>query len=192
MTQPTNDNPGRQAAEQAKAYDSPFKPTNLVLDDGTTIEIPPHPNLRMLDDDRLAAYEELLFETESYDRAEIHLPQRTVKDDDGTEMVLPAETKPGLPLIPYRKDGQLITPPHNVRVVQVVLGEQEYARLRAGTINGRRASSADVWQIWNEQGLRLTERAAADPKSDASTGVLEKVAETDSQRPVEVPPPADS
>ena len=159
MPQPVP-NVARRGREQAKAYESVFAPTALELDDGTVIDIPPHPNLRMLDDDRQAAYEELLFETESYDRLpDIHFPEQTL--DSGA--VIPADTKRGALLEPYRKGGELIKPPHSVRVVQAALGEDVYTVLRAG---GR--SAADVWRIWNEQGLRITERQAADSKSNGS------------------------
>jgi hypothetical protein len=154
-----------EATAQAREYDSPFASTDLVLDDGTVIELPPHPNLRILDDDRLADYEALLFEAESYDRGpDFYIPEQQAKDSAGNPITLPAETRPGPLLVPYRKNGKLVTPPHSVRVVQTVLGEDDYAKLRAGTINGKRGSAGDVWKIWNEQNLGLIERRAADPK----------------------------
>ena len=154
-----------EARAQASEYDSVFAPTDLTLDDGDVIEIPPHPNLRILDDDRLAAYEELLFESESYARGpEIYIPEQKAKDRAGNEITLPSETRPGALLVPYRKDGALISPPYSVKVVQVVLGDEEYARLRAGKINGRRGSAGEVWRIWNEQSQALVDRQAADPK----------------------------
>lgn len=199
MTQPeqSNTNAGREALDQAKAYDSVFAPSPLTLDDGTTIEVPPHPSLRMLDDDRLADLVKLEFKLESYDRHEIQLPERTIKDENGSEMVLPAETKQGSLREPYRKtdpetgEVELLDPPYIVQLVQVALGD-DYARLRAGTIDGRRGSSADVKRIWDEQSRAIEERRAADSKSNGSTGVLEDVATPDSERPVEVPSPSDS
>lgn len=176
MTKPSS--AGRQAREQASAYRSVFAPTILELDGGVSVEIPPHPNLRMLDDDRQEAYEELLFETESYDRGpEIFIPEQRIRDADGndTGVVLPAETRPGRLLEPYRKDGQLVKPPHSVRVVQVCLGDAVYAKLRAA---GK--SAADVWRIWNEQGLRISERADGDPKSNGSSNGLAAVSAADS------------
>jgi hypothetical protein len=151
MPQPNRPDAAGRAREQAAAYESIFAPTPLQLDnDQGVIEIPPHPNLHMLDDDRQQAYDELLFEIESYDREpDLLIPEQTL--DSG--MVLPAETKRGALLVPYRKDGQLIKPPHSVRVVQAALGDTEYARLRAG---GK--SAADVWRIWNDQGLRAADR----------------------------------
>lgn len=154
-----------EARAQASEYDSVFAPTDLTLDDGDVIEIPPHPNLRILDDDRLAAYEELLFESESYDRGpEIYIPEQKAKDRAGNEITLPSETRPGALLVPYRQDGKLISPPYSVKVVQAVLGDEDYARLRAGRINGRRGSAGEVWRIWNEQSQALVDRQASDPK----------------------------
>ena len=156
-----------QARAQAVEYDSVFAPITLTLDGGEVIEIPPHPNLRILDDDVLADYEALLFEVESYDRGpEVYIPEQKAKDRAGNDITLPAETRPGALLVPYRKDGKLVAPPHTVRVVQVVLGEQDYARLRAGKIGGRRGSAGEIWRIWNEQSQHLLDRQRADSKSD--------------------------
>lgn len=153
----TAPNAGQRAREQAKAYGGVFAPAPLELDDGTVIDIPPHPNLRMLDDEQQEAYEELLFETEGYDRApDIHFPEQKLANG----VVVPEEVRRGNLLEPYRKDGVLIKPPHSVRVVQAALGDELYQQLRAG---GRNA--ADVWRIWNQQGLDIAERQAADSKS---------------------------
>ena len=184
MTQPTNT--GVQAAEQAKAYDSVFAPRELTLDDGTVIEVPPHPNLRMLDDDALAAWDQLWFELESYDHHEVTLPERVVKDADGTEMVLPPETRQGALKVPYRKTDPetgksvLLDPPYEVRVAQIALGD-DYATLRAGTVGGKRGAARHVWALWNAQGFDLTERQAADPKSVDRADGLEAVAPADRQ-----------
>jgi hypothetical protein len=59
----------KQAREQADAYDSIFADVDLELDDGSVVKIPPHPDLGMIDDERMEAFEELLFEVEeTYDR----------------------------------------------------------------------------------------------------------------------------
>jgi hypothetical protein len=121
----------------------------------------------MLDDERQAAYEDLMFEVEGYDRdPDIYIPEQNL--DNG--VVLPSETRKGRLLQPYRKDGVLVKPPHAVRVVQVCLGDETYAKLRKA---GRQA--ADVWRVWNEQGMALAERADADPKSNGSTRSLGSV-----------------
>lgn len=197
MTQPNN--AGRQAREQAKAYDSPFAPTPLKLDDGSVIEVPPFPQLRMLDDDAQAEFERLQFDLESYDRhPDRHIPEQKAKDRNGDEITLPAETVPGQLKEPFRKtdpdtgEVTLLDPPYHVRVARIALGETDYARLRAGTINGRRGSQADVWRVWNEQGVEIAKRAAEDSKSNGSPNYLAAVPAADGQRPVPVPSPADS
>lgn len=164
----------REAREQATAYRSMFAPTPMTLEypDGTTeeIEIPPHPNLRLLDDDNLDAYEDLLFEAEeTYDREpDIVIPEQ--KFDNG--IVLPAETKRGVLKTPYRVTGddgkpQLVKPPWSVKVCMACLGGDTYKKLQAAGM-----SAADVWAIWNEQGLELAERETGDPKSVRGRGTV--------------------
>ena len=151
---------GARAREQAEEYDSVFAPMTLELDNGQTIQIPPHPNLRLLDDDRQEAYEELLFETETYDRhPDIYIPEQQLTSG----VILPAETKRGELMVPYRRDGVLIKPPYSVRVVQVALGDDTYAAVKAG---GKGA--ADVWRLWNESADRIARRQEVDSKSNGS------------------------
>lgn len=179
------------AVEQAKAYKSLFAPQLLRFDDDTTMEIPPHPGLRMMDDDRLAAYDELMFEADTeYERGpDIYVPEQTVKDRDGNELKLAAETRPGNLLVPYRKvnpktgKAELVKPPHEVRVVQAVLGEQKFKELRAKSIDGRPAGARDVWQLWNSRGEELQSRADDDSKSVGGASVLEDTPPSDSERP---------
>ncbi|AKY02823.1 tail assembly chaperone [Mycobacterium phage Phatniss] len=160
------ENNGAAAREQATEFDSPFADRVLRFDDGTTMTIPPHPNLRMLDDDALEAYEAYLEEIETYDREpDLYIPEQTVKDRDGNEMVLPAETRPGaVKGPPYFKDGKRVSPPREVRIVQVVLGMDSYEVLRSKQINGRPAGARDVWRAWTEQGFTIAERAESDSK----------------------------
>jgi len=161
---------GRRAREQATAYDSVFAPTPLELryPDGTTetIEVPPHPNLRMLDDDAQEEYEDLMMEVEGYDREpDIYIPESTLSSG----VVLPAETRRGELKQPYRKDGVRVKPAHSIRVVQIALGDN-YTKLRAAGM-----SAADVWRIWNQQGLDLNKRQEEDSKSNGSGGGLGSV-----------------
>lgn len=181
----TAPNAGSQAREQAKAYDSLLADTELALDDGTIMNIPPHPDLGMLDDDRMEAYEELLMEVETYDREDdIFIPEQRLKDPQtGKEngVVIPASTQQGMLKRPFRKtdeDGvtHRVTPAHSIRVVQAVLGDTAYKQLRAG---GR--SAKDVWRLWSEQGLELRQRQAGDPKSNGSPVDLAAVSTTDSE-----------
>lgn len=175
----TAPNAGDQAREQANAYDSMFGDTPIELSDGTTLLIPPHPDLGMLNDEAQELYEELQFEMESYDREDdIHIPEQRLKDAQGNEtgVVLPASTVRGAPKRPYRKDGQLIKPPHTVRVAKAVLGEVEYARL----VNGGK-SAGDVWRIWAKQAAEIRDREAEDSKSDGGPVALASVPATNSK-----------
>lgn len=161
-----------QAREQAKAYDSLFGDREIELDDGTKLSIPPHPDFGMLDDDRMADYEELQFEVESYDREDdVVVPEQTLKSG----AVLPETKIAGTLKRPFRKNGELIKPPHTVRVVKAALGEIDYKRLREG---GK--SAGDVWRIWGKQGMEVKARQQLDPKSDGGDVDLEAVSPSDS------------
>ena len=169
----TDSKAGQQAREQADAYDSLFADIQLELNDGTFLAIPPHPDLGMLDDEAMEQYEELQFEMESYDREEdIFIPEQRLKDSSGHEngVVLPATTSLGALKRPYRKDGELIRPPHSVRVARIALGEEGYKRLIDGGL-----SAGVVWRAWAKQAAELRDREAADSKSDGSSVDLETV-----------------
>src|SRR4051794_23216823 len=106
--------PISQALEQAEAYDSLFASTPLELNDGTVLMVPPHPDFGMLSDEAMEDYEDLLMEVETYDRdAEIFIPEQKLEGG----VTLPAETRKGELLRPYRKDGVRVKPSHTVRVV---------------------------------------------------------------------------
>lgn len=177
ITLPTADpDAAAQARAQATEYDSPFAPKILRLDgDGGEIEIPPHPNLRMFDDDAQAEYEKLEFEMESYDRhPDIIVPEQKIYDDKGNlTMTLEPTSQRGALKVPHRKtvgdETTLLDPPYTVRVVKIALGEKDYARLRAGKVKGRRGSAAEVWRIWNQQAQDVTAKEKADSKSAAGT-----------------------
>ena len=184
MTQPAKldtASPASDARDQAEAYDSIFANTPLELCDGTILEIPPHPDFGMLDDDRIDDYNELLFERDTtYDREQdIFIPEQRMKDPNTGEengVVLPATTERGMLKVPYRVDGKLLKPAWSVRVVKACLGEKDYELLRAG---GK--SSADVWRIWGKQGQLARERQAADSKSHGSAVDLEAVSSSNSE-----------
>jgi hypothetical protein len=165
--------PIERARDQAEAYDSLFASTPMELNDGSVLMIPPHPDFGMLDDDRMEDYEDLLMEVETYDRdSEIFIPEQKLEGG----VTLPAETRKGELLRPYRKNGVRVKPSHTVRVVQAALGPEDYARLRAGGKN-----AADVWKVWGKQGLAIQERRLFDPKSDGSSVDLESISTPDSE-----------
>lgn len=175
----TAPNAGAQARAQANVYDSLFADTKLELNDGSFMSIPPHPDLGMLDDEQMDAYEDLMMEMETYDREEdIFIPEQRLLDANGNEtgVVLPASTEKGQIKRPFRKDGVRVKPAHSVRVAKIALGEEGYQRLRAG---GR--SAKDVWRIWGRQAAELADRAAADDKSAGSALDMAAVSETDSE-----------
>jgi hypothetical protein len=181
----TSPDAAAEAREQADEYESLFGSTELELDDDSTIKIPPHPDYGMLDDDAMAAYEQLQFEADTeYEREEdIYIPEQRLKDRETgqeTGVVLPPSTQRGSLKTPYRRlvDGKsvLVTPPHSVQVVKAVLGDVEYKRLREG---GK--SSGDVWRVWNEQALKVRERQQRDSKSVSSTVDLAAVPTTDTK-----------
>lgn len=175
------------AREQAGEYGSIFASSTLTLDDGTDIEIPPHPNLRMFDDEAQAAFERLEFELESYDRhPDVQVPEQKIYDKHGNLVsTLAPDTHPGQLKVPHRKtdpdtgEATLLDPPYTVQVVQIALGE-DYELLRMGKVGGRRGSARDVWRIWNEQGQKIADRQAADSKSDGGAVDLAAVPEADS------------
>lgn len=170
---------GRQARDQASAYDSLFADTKLELNDGSFISIPPHPDLGMLDDEQMDAYEDLVMEQESYDREEdIYIPEQRLLDSNGNEtgVVIPATTEKGALKRPFRINGVRVKPAYSVRVAQIALGEEGYARLRKGGKN-----AADVWRIWGRQAAELADRQAGDDKSSGSALGMEAVSEADSE-----------
>jgi hypothetical protein len=178
-----------EARAQAEAYDSIFNPVPLKLDKGGTLQIPPHPDLGMLDDDRMDAYTELQFERDTaYERgSDIYIPEQRLKDPktgEETGIVLPSETQPGQLKVPSRwatsgeghEKGDLVKPSWSVRVVKTALGDAAYEKLRAG---GR--SSADVWRIWTKQMIEVRARQEFDSKSHGGTVDLAPVPPPDSE-----------
>jgi hypothetical protein len=136
----------------------------------------------MLDDDALAAWDALWFDLESYDHHEITLPNASSRTPTAPNMILPPETRQGALKVPYRKTNPnngkstLMSPPYEVQVVKIALGADVYDTLRAGTVNGKRGAARHVWAVWTAQGLDLTERQSADPKSAGRANGVETVA----------------
>lgn len=149
----TQDQPsaGERAATQADAYRSIFRSHTFDLGNGDSIEVPPHPALRMLPDDTLEEYEDLLWEVNNqYDRQpDIYHPEQTLTNGS----VVPSSTQKGALIIPYQINGERVRPAHSIRVVQIVLGAERYEKLRAV---GK--SAADIWKLWDEQNLEVANR----------------------------------
>lgn len=177
----TSPDAAAEARAQADAYESLFGDTDLPLDGGDTIKIPPHPDYGLLDDDRMEEYEALQFAVSNeYDReSDVYIPEQRLKDPttgQETGVVLPPQTVRGALKLPYQIDGVRVSPPHSVKVVMAALGEAEYKRLRDG---GK--SSKDVWKIWGQQSLRIQERKQRDDKSASSSVDLAAVPQADSK-----------
>lgn len=181
------ENAGADALEQAAIYAALVAPITLRFDDGTTADIPPDPRLRVLDDDRLAAWDALQFEKKSYDRMEdiiTVIEEREIKDQHGNVIAtIPASTRtdPGPLLFPFQKDGELITPPWEVKEVVAVLGQEKYDLLRTKFIGGERVSVQHIYREWRQMDARLRDRQAEDSKSDGGPVDLEAVPEADSE-----------
>jgi hypothetical protein len=156
---------GERATEQANAYGSIFTSHTLDLGNGQAIEIPPHPSLRMLPDDVLEEYEELLWTVNNkYDRQpDIYHPEQTLTNGS----VVPASTQKGALIVPYQINGERVRPAHSIKVVQIVLGQQQYDKLRKA---GK--SAADVWKFWDEQSLAVARQETFRPVSNGRTGGL--------------------
>lgn len=158
----------REAKEQAADYFGFTASTFIQVENGKVFEIP---NPGLMDDDQQERWEELRFEIESCDREpDIELPERTVTDAEGNTTTLPASTIPGEILTPYRKNGELIKPPYNVRLAIALFGEDGYAEYKA---NGGIANQIAL--EWAKMNREYQERVAADPKSDDGRPTLEVV-----------------
>lgn len=179
---PASPDAARHGREQAAAYHSPFAPHDMTLHypDGTqeVIEIPPHPNLGLLDDENQEAYEELLFTAEeTYEREpDVVLPEQRL--DNG--IVIPSETRRGALKSPYRIKGEdgkshLVKPPWRVQVCQAALGKEKFDKLKAAGLG-----AADVWRLWNEQAQEVADRNTVDPKSVRGRGAVAAVSRGDS------------
>lgn len=163
MPEETKLTPAERARQQAEAYGSVMRGTELELiyPDGRpseTVIIPPHPNLGIMPDDRLEAYEELQFmvDTKCDREPDVVIPE---SKNEKTGVVLPGETLRGRLKDPLRIDGELLKPPYRVQVVQTVLGEELYNKLKAAGMG-----AGDVQRIWSQQSFELKIREASDPK----------------------------
>lgn len=138
------------------------------------------PNLHLLDDDQQAAYDQFIHELQNCDRhPDIQVPQRTIRTTDPetgevTETVIEGHTLRGDIIEPYQKDGKLLTPPYNVRIAQILLGEEGYEEFKAGG-----GKSSEVRQELLRMKTETEERLRQDSKSRNSSGPVENVSEAD-------------
>lgn len=143
-----------EAKQQAAEYFGFTASSQIRVSNGKVFEIP---NPGLMNDDQQERWEELQFEVETCDREPgIDLPEQRL--EDGT--VIPPRTIPGDYLTPYRKNGELLKPPYNVRLAIALFGEEGYAEYKAG--GGIANQIAMEWARMNKE---FEERVAKDPKS---------------------------
>ena len=164
-TQPQLPNPVVDAREQADEADS-FIRSGKVTAHKTGKEYT-FPSLDLLDDDQSVAYNKLMHTLNQCDRwPDTEVPARTVKqtDADGTvtETTVEAHTLRGDIMSPYQKDGELIEPPYNIAMAQILLGD-DYDEFKTG--GGKSAEVVEeLFRIRADRVKRQTD----DPKSSGS------------------------
>lgn len=148
----------QEAKEQAADYFGFTASAFIQTSDGKVWEIP---NPGLMDDDQQERWEELQFILEGCDRDEIVI-QATATE--------PERKYEGELLTPYRKDGELLKPPYNVRLAQCLFGDKGYKEYKAG--GGIANQIALEWARMNRE---YQERVSVDPKSDGNGPTLEVV-----------------
>lgn len=115
-------------AREAAAEAGGFLASVIITAGGEDYEVPQR---GLLDDDQRAALDALELEAETWDREDpIEYPERTIRDENGSETHYPARTEPGQLKLPYRKDGVLITPSYPVQVAIALWGQERYDRYK--------------------------------------------------------------
>lgn len=153
-----------EAKQQAADYFGFTASTSIRVANGKVFEIP---NPGLMDDDQQERWEALQFELEQCDREpDIEVPEQTLPD--GT--VISARTVRGDFLTPYRKNGELLTPPYNVRLAQALFGEDGYAEYKA-----QGGIAAQIAMEWARMNRDFEERVNRDPKSGGSDSTVAAV-----------------
>lgn len=154
-----------EARQQAAEYFGFTASASIRVSTGEVFEIP---NPGLMDDDQQERWEALQFDLESCDRDEsIELPEQ--KLEDGT--VIPPRTIKGDILTPYRKNGELLKPPYNVRLAIALFGEEGYRKYKAG--GGIANQIAMEWARMNRE---FEERVnSGDSKSGGSDSAVAAV-----------------
>lgn len=144
----------------------------IVLPGGDVFEIP---NGSLLNDDQQARVDVLEVEAETWDRV----------DDERDENGALIKRGTGALIVPNRKGGVLVEA-YNTQLARALFGERYEAFKAAG---GR---GNDVWMVWQKMGKIMSDRRAADSKSDGSDSDLAPVSDGDRSGSVDVPAPEDS
>lgn len=158
----------QEAKEQAAEYFGFTASAYIQTSDGKVWEIP---NPGLMDDDQQERWERLQFELDQCDRdPDMVIPDRTL--EDGT--VIPGRTIEGDLKVPYRTNGELMSPPYNVRLAIALWGEEGYKEYKAG--GGIANQIALEWAKMNRE---YQERVASDPKSDGDGSAVENLPKGD-------------
>lgn len=174
----------KAAQEQANEYDGFARSGTIVArKSGETFTIP---NPMFFDDDQLAAYQALHHLMNQCDRwPDTEIPEQSIEsvDPNGAKVKTHngAHVRRGDYIEPYQqtdKDGvtRLIDPPYEVQVAKIVLGEEDYARFKAGG-----GSSRELTMVLAKLRERVEEREAADSKSAGGSAGSAVVAAADSE-----------
>lgn len=145
------------AREQAAEYLGFVASERIRTADGTVFEIP---NPSLLDDDQQSRYDQLQFDTESW---ECH---PDILDDKGEVKVRGSLKEP------HRKDGVLVEN-YNIQLAKAIFGDR-YDAFRAA---GGRAN--DVAVIWWKMNKALADRRREDSKSGSGAAGLAAVPDPD-------------
>lgn len=153
-----------EAKLQAAEYFGFTASAHIRVQNGKVFEVP---NPGLMDDDQQERWEELQFDLEQCDREpDIEVPAQELPD--GTKLA--ARTVRGDLITPYRKNGELLKPPYNVRLAIALFGEDGYKEYKAG--GGIANQIAMEWARMNRE---FEERASVDPKSGGSDSTLAAV-----------------
>jgi hypothetical protein len=170
MTTNTSTNPlkrqnAKEAREQAAEYLGFMASEIIDLADGKTIEIP---NPSLLDPDQQDRYDELEFQCESLDRWPDPL------NEDGTPKI-GADGQPmrGAIRVPHRLNG-VRQENYETRLARAILGDDYNDAIASGFY----PSQIGVhWAVFRQA---VSDREAADPKSEGDSGPVDELPETDS------------
>ena len=169
----------KDAQEQADTYDG-FARSGKIVAPGSGEEFT-FRNPVFFGDDQLAAYQALNHLMNQCDRwPDTEIPEQSVESTDLSGATVKthrgAYVSRGDYIEPYQKDGELIDPPYEVQVAKIVLGEDDYARFKAGG-----GSSRELTMVIKKLRERVEEREAADSKSAGGAADSAAVAASDSK-----------
>lgn len=167
----------QQAQDQAEQHGSFARSAKVRADDGTEFTVR---NPLYFHEDQLTAYHELHHRMNKCDRwPDIEKPEQRMETSqpDGTvvKTFIGAHVQRGDYIEPYQEDGMLVTPPYEVQVSKIALGEEEYGKFKAAG-----GSPREVVDLLAELRRGIANRVESDSKSDGGGRVLAAVPAPDS------------